>query len=308
MKKEKTAIGIDLGGTNIKGVLMRESGEILDCVSRDTYIKEADRVDVQHWKKEIVGIIQQFQSGNRTIQGIGMAAPGLTNHSNQSIAHMPGRLQGLENLEWNRLLDHPGVRVLNDAHAALIAESRVGIGKGIRNQLMVTLGTGVGGAILVDGKLYQGFLQRAGHLGHMSLNSEGQPGILNIPGSLEEAFGNASVSKRTFGKFATVHSLVDGYKAGDTIAGFFWLGAVNKLALALCSLINIVSPELIILGGGITKAKEALTKPLDHFMTLYEWRPGGISCPVRLSEFNEFSGAVGAALFSLNHEEHVCIE
>ena len=120
-----------------------------------------------------------------------MAAPGLTNHSNQSIAHMPGRLQGLENLEWNRLLDHPGVRVLNDAHAALIAESRVGIGKGIRNQLMVTLGTGVGGAILVDGKLYQGFLQRAGHLGHMSLNSEGQPGILNIPGSLEEAFGNA---------------------------------------------------------------------------------------------------------------------
>ena len=57
MKKEKTAIGIDLGGTNIKGVLMKESGEILDCVSRDTHIKEADRADAQHWKKEIVGII-----------------------------------------------------------------------------------------------------------------------------------------------------------------------------------------------------------------------------------------------------------
>ncbi len=97
--------------------------------------------------------------------------------------------------------------------------------------------------------------------------------------------------------------MVEAYKAGDTLAAYFWLSAVRKLSLALCSLINIVSPELIILGGGIAKAKDALMKPLTEFMQLYEWQPGGEKTPLVLSGFNEFSGALGAALHALTSKQ-----
>jgi glucokinase len=304
MKEENLAIGIDLGGTNIKGVLIDTSGKILHSITADTYLKASNPGNIAPWKEAIAGMVLTLQEQWPGISAVGIAAPGLSDHSNESIAFMPGRLQELENLEWQVLLHQPGTKVLNDAHAALIAESRLGVGKGIKNQLMVTLGTGVGGAILVDGKLYQGFLQRAGHVGHMSLNTEGQPGILDIPGTLEEAFGNASVLKRSCGKFNSVNAMVKAYEAGDTLAAYFWLTSIQKLSLALCSLINIMSPELIILGGGIAQAKDALMDPLTAFMKLYEWKPGGFQTSIKLSQFNEFSGAIGAALYALTYKEY----
>ncbi|MEO6313636.1 MAG: ROK family protein [Chitinophagaceae bacterium] len=299
MSKEISAIGIDLGGTNIKGVLINASGDIMKSLVIDTNSADSDVADGKHWKNEIVGMVEQLKDGVVTVAAIGLSAPGLSNDRNSAIAHMPKRLQGLENFKWQDLFKHPDVRVLNDAHAALMAESSLGAGKGIQNQLMLTLGTGVGGAVMIGGKLYQGFLQRAGHVGHMSLNSEGVPGILDIPGTLEEAFGNASVANRTNGKFNSCRELVEGYNKGDILATYFWLNAVQKLSLALASLINILSPELIILSGGITKAGESLMGPLTAFMERYEWRPGGIQTKICLSAFNEFSGAVGAALYSL---------
>lgn len=304
MTKENLAIGIDLGGTNIKAVLINRSGEVLQSTTSGTYTRNDDLNNISPWKEEITGMIETLKGGNDNVRTIGLAAPGLSDKSNKSIAFMPGRLQELENLQWHLLLKEASVRVLNDAHAALISESRFGAGKGVNNILMVTLGTGVGGAILIDGKLYQGFLQRAGHVGHMSLNNEAQPGILDIPGTLEEAFGNASVLKRSCGKFDSALAMVEAYQAGDTLATFFWLNAVNKLALALCSLINIMSPEMIILGGGIAKSKDALTEPLAAFMNLYEWRPGGKQTIITLSTFNEYSGAIGAALYALNYKEN----
>ena len=220
MTVENLSIGIDLGGTNIKGVLINENGDLIKTVTADTYVNNDSSNIIAPWKEEIVRMIETLQAG-KSICSIGLAAPGLSDDSNKSIAFMPGRLQELENLQWHQLLNQNSVRVLNDAHAALIAESRYGAGKGIKNVLMVTLGTGVGGALLIDGQLYQGFLQRAGHVGHMSLNNEGQPGILDIPGTLEEAFGNASVLKRSCGKFNSALAMVEAYKTGDTLASFF---------------------------------------------------------------------------------------
>ncbi len=294
MEEERIAIGIDLGGTNIKGVLVNETGDVLHSLTAET-------AGSTPWKEEVMKMISALKTISADVKHIGIAAPGLSNSLNSLIAFMPGRLQELQGLDWSLYLQE-NVIVLNDAHAALIAESRLGAGKGIKNLLMVTLGTGVGGALLIDGKLHQGFLQRAGHVGHICLDSEGSPGILDIPGTLEEAFGNVTVFKRSYGKFDSALSLVEAYKAGDTLATYLWLTAVRKLSLALCSLINIVSPELIILGGGIAKAKTALTEPLETFMQLYEWQPGGEKTPIVLSGFNDFSGAIGAALHTLTYK------
>jgi glucokinase len=164
---------------------------------------------------------------------------------------------------------------------------------------MLTLGTGVGGGILINGKIYQGHIQRAGHLGHITVNSHGIQGITNMPGSLEEAIGNASLPGRSMGKFDSTMELVEAHKKGETFATKVWLESVRNLAVGLSSLINAFSPGLIILGGGMAKAGKALFEPLDEFLALYEWRPGGIKTPVKPAALDKYAGAMGAAIYAM---------
>jgi len=227
---------------------------------------------------------------------MGLSAPGLANESQDAIAFMPGRLEGLQDFKWADFLNVHSVMVLNDAHAALLAESTFGSGKGISNIVMLTLGTGVGGGVLIDGSIYKGFHGIAGHFGHTSLNAESRDlGITNMPGSLEDAFGEASVIRRSHGKFKSIKELVDAYYGGDHFATYLWLKSVRELAVGICSICNSFSPELVILGGGITKAEEALFSPLASFMDLYEWRPGGRTTNICRAQFDEYAGAIGAA-------------
>jgi glucokinase len=214
---------------------------------------------------------------------------------------MPGRLDGLENLIWTDYLDEKAVWVLNDAHAALIAEAKFGIGQGIKNIVMLTWGTGVGGGVLINGELYQGNYQMAGHLGHMILDVYNEdPGIVGMPGTLENAIGDATVSKRSFGRIQSTHELVKAYRQGDSFATYIWLNTVRQLALGLCSLCNLLSPELIILGGGVTKAGDALYKPLADFIDVYEWKNTGKKTPIKQAGYGEMAGAAGAAGFAFD--------
>src|SRR5690606_24820967 len=125
------------------------------------------------------------------VDAVGVAAPGLPDPTNSSIRIMPGRLNGLENLIWSDYLGEKEVWVINDAHSALMAEAKFGVGKNLRNLIMLTLGTGVGGGIMINGELYQGKYQMAGHLGHMTLDiNKEDPGITGMPGTLENAMGD----------------------------------------------------------------------------------------------------------------------
>ena len=230
---------------------------------------------------------------------IGICAPGLPDASHKSIQHMPGRLAGLEHLNWEKYLKENTVFVINDANAAMMAEHQFGVGKEKENIILLTLGTGVGGAIVIDGQLHTGWLNRAGHLGHMSQHPFGVAGIVNLPGTMEMALGNATVTERSKGKFQSTDDLVVAYENGDVWATLVWLESIKSLAIGLSSLINILSPEMIILSGGITKAGDSLFKPLRTFMNLFEWRPGSRATPIVKANFTSFAGAVGAAGFAL---------
>lgn len=291
-------IGIDIGGTHVKGVLIRED-RVEHQLSRATLDGEAN------WQKIVAEVYRELKhlAGDQ-LSGIGLSAPGIVDPDNRAIAYMPVRLQGLERFIWSDFLDWD-VHVLNDAHAALWAESRWGVGKGIDNQIMLTLGTGVGGGILIEGRLLQGFLQRAGHLGHISIDAASEiPSITGITGSLEDAIGEASLSRRSLGRFQSTYDLVQAHLAGDTWATYLWLDSVRKLSLAIVSLCNALSPELIVLAGGITKAGPILTDTLRAFMDLYEWRPAGRVTPIVIAQFEDYAGAIGAALFARSRNKH----
>lgn len=297
----RSAIGIDLGCTNIKAVLIDENGVILQQSRKETRER-----DDQYWKSSIKNIIDEFKSsGKKGAVSVGLCAPGLANADNTFIECMPGRLPGLEKFNWSEFTNEP-VYVLNDAHAALTAEATFGAAKGMQHAVLITLGSGVGGGILINGTLYQGMSQMAGHFGHITVDASTHiRDVTNMPGSIEDAIGNITIVHRSHGKYQTTFELIEAYRRGDPFAAWLWLDSVRKLAVSIASSINLISPEAVIIGGGIGQAGDALMKPLQSFLDLYEWRPTGKATPLKPAQFSDMAGAIGAAGFALTKTEIV---
>ena len=171
----------------------------------------------------------------------------------------------------------------------------MGAARGLQNVIMLTLGTGVGGAAMVDGRLLRGHIGRGGHLGHSSLDPDGPPDCAGTPGSLEVAIGNCTIQERSRGRFQSTHDLIAAYLKGDAEAAAIWLKSVKALAAAVCSFINILDPEAVIIGGGIARAGTALFGPLQEFLEPIEWRPIGQRTRIISAQLGEFAGAIGAA-------------
>src|SRR5437867_8410237 len=292
MKHDIYGLGIDLGGSCVKAVAVMPAGEVL---ARHTL--EFDAAKSMDWAEKIRALVRQLQSERgRPAEGIGLSAPGLAAADGRSIACMPERLQGLEGLDWTKFLGaSKTVPVLNDAHAALLGEAWVGAARGFRNVIMLTLGTGVGGGAMVDGRLLRGHIGRGGHLGHTSLDPDGPPDCAGTPGSLEVAMGNCTIAQRSNGRFQTTHDLIAAHLSGDAGATAVWFKSVKALAAAICSFINILDPEAVIIGGGIARAGKALFEPLQQFLDPIEWRPVGQRTRILPAELGEFAGAFGAA-------------
>jgi glucokinase len=333
------AIGIDVGGTFTKLVAMTPSGEVVDRARATTNDTSAARMIA-----DIREQIARLESTIGPAAAIGVACPGLVRRDARAVHWMKGRLNALEGLDWTEALARnaaaPGlgpapaptlgapapatgsapspastaqrapstalarVPVINDGHAALNAETWLGAGRGCRDLVMLTLGTGVGGAILVDGRVLIGSTGRGGHLGHMTVNATGDKDIVNTPGSLEDAIGNCTVARRTGGRFTSTDALIAAHRQGDRAATEVWLASIDALAAALASIVNAVDPSRIILGGGITaSAGDALFGPLRARMNDVEWRPDGTPVEIVAAELGDEAGAIGAAKLALECTE-----
>lgn len=292
-------IGLDIGGTQIKAAAFSEDGKL-----------------IQHWIRQtndrlVPGIPPYAESVRQMLSEIaepeariGLATPGLAAPDGRSIASQPGKMHGIEKLDWTDFLQTKHiVPVLNDAHSALLGEVWQGAAKGCRHAILLTLGTGVGGAILSDGKLLKGAIGRAGHLGHVSINEDDERSIFGMPGSLEAAMGNYTVTKRTGGRFASSLELEKASKAGDAEARKVWLKSIHALARAIASFINILDPEIVIIGGGIAKSGKNLFEPLAVFLDDLEWRPGGQRVRVIPAVLGEWAGTYGAAWNAIHFEK-----
>lgn len=286
-------IGIDLGGTRIKGVAVDANGNVLYRVYTPTNDGEGEV-----WKKAIAITVNELKEKLKADKiVVGISAPGLPNKENTAIGFMPGRLEGLENFIWS---DYLGCKtyVLNDGVAALVAEAKTGAAKESSNVVMITLGTGVGGALLINKQAYQGSFNKAGHIGHMVIDSNDDCDVTGMPGSLEECIGNCSIEKRTKGKFTSTHELLKAYHNGDTLAKDVWLTSVKKLAIGLASASNLISPDTIVVGGGIAEANDDLFIPLNKWFDEFEWQPGGIRPKIVKAVHGDLAGAIGAACFA----------
>jgi len=281
-----------VGGTNTKVVAVDASGAVLHRSRTATLSSSVDAL-----AGALRGAIADVEQRLGPSSALGVATPGLVRPGERTVHWMQGRMAVVQGLDWQRALGRPRpVPIVNDARAALIGEAWVGAARGLTNVILLTIGTGVGGAALVDGHVLAGHLGRAGHLGHVSVDATGPGDIVNTPGSLEDAIGDCTVAARSGGRFTSTASLVAAMQAGDAAARDVWLTSVQRLAAAVASLINVLDPQCVVLGGGIAMhAWDLLIEPLRARLEEYEWRPLGSATPIVAARLGDEAGAVGAA-------------
>jgi glucokinase len=283
------AIGIDIGGTRTKCVAADAAGRVL---LREVY---ATGDAAQDWKRHVPAFAELAVKRLGTPVGVGLACPGIVEPGGKTVFWMIGRMDSVQGFDFGSLVPGLPCALANDAQAALLGERWVGAARGCENVMLLTLGTGVGGAAVVDGRLLRGHLGRAGHLGHISLDPNGAGDICNTPGSLESAIGDATVAERSGGRFADTRALVEAVRRGDRLATEVWDRSVRALAAGVAGLINTLDPEKLIIGGGIALAGEELFGRLERELERMEWRPHGRRVAVVAAELGEDAGALGAA-------------
>jgi glucokinase len=287
------AIGIDVGGTKIAAGVIDREGRIQRRVERRT---PADSRD------EFLELLDEIVDELRVegVEAIGFGLP-------STIDQRTGRVVGSVHVPLNDFdfRDHAAERFSlpvaldNDGNAAAIAEWKIGAGRGASHMIMLTLGTGVGGGLILDGKPYRGWVGAGAEIGHMVLEYGGEPcsGNCTGHGHFEQVSSGRAADRKAvelLGPDATGRELVGAARAGNQEA----LEAVReigrKLGAALGSLVNIFNPELIVIGGGFSQARDVFLEPALETMKVEALPPGRDLVRVVPALLGPDAGLVGA--------------
>lgn len=312
----KNYIGIDVGGTTVKGAAINALGEIL-C---EDAVETPKSGDGEQLYKNVVGLVNDLiikcDGSKADFVGVGVGCPGLIDSTNGEIV-FAGNL-GLSNYPLAKTLSQNlsmPVKITNDANAAALGEAKFGAGKKYSDSILVTLGTGVGGGIVVGGKLFEGGNSAGTEIGHMVIVKDGEPCTCGRRGCLE-AYASAtalirqtkaamlsnsgSAMWKTYTPETVTGKTAFEYAGSDVVAKAVVDDYISNLACGLINLANVFRPQVIMLGGGVANQKERLTKPLQDILDK-ELFAGSAYAPVKVicASLGNKAGVYGAAaLFS----------
>ncbi len=303
------ALGLDIGGTQIKAALVDSSGSIVWSARTNTPLNlEGLRTAL---RTLVAGVPREH-----SIAGAGVACKGIIDTSTTGVECLPGVMSYVEGCLLSDLLcDALGCTVPvyadNDARVALVGECVWGAARGKRDVILLTLGTGIGGAILSDGRILRGHRGIAGHLGHITVDPEGSLCMCGNRGCLESVFSARVIEADGFsaihrGLTTSLRSLQEGrppscidvFQAasdGDPVAVCIVQSGVRKLGGAIAGLLHALDPEVVILGGQVANAGDTLFAPLRQEVA---WRTRSLlrrEVPIICTQVADPSGVVGAA-------------
>lgn len=282
-------LGIDLGGSAIKLGRFNQDGRCLQALTVPTpHPATPDAVLVA-----MVEAIAQIDPEQQAI-AIGVGTPGPTDATGR-IARVAINLQGWHDVplaDWlEAKTDRPTV-LANDANCAGLGEAWLGAGRWYRHLILLTLGTGVGGAIILDGKLFTGHHGSAGELGLITLNPDGPPCNSGNRGSLEQYASVQAIRRRTGLEPDALSVLAT---AGDTKALAFWQDYGRDLGAGLASLVYVLTPEAIVIGGGVSASADLFFPTMQAELEQRVLPSSRAGLQLLRAELGNQAGIVGAA-------------
>jgi glucokinase len=255
---EPEVIGIDLGGTAIKLGRFREDGTCLQSLSVATPQPATPTAVVEAMVEAITSLSSEeahLDPKQKAIAAIGVGTPGPADAAGR-IARVAINLAGWHDIplaDWLEAKTGYPTVLANDANCAGLGEAWLGAGRRFRNLILLTLGTGVGGAIILDGKLFTGHQGAAGELGLITLNPDGPMCNSGNQGSLEQYVSVQAIRRRTGKEPAELGVMA---RDGNKFALEFWENYGRDLGAGLASLIYVLTPEAIVIGGGVSASAE----------------------------------------------------
>ena len=305
-------IGIDLGGTNIAVGLVDENNNIIHSDSIPT-LKE------RHWSeiiKDLAALSLKVlaESGHTLddVKAVGIGCPGSIDKKNGVVVYSNNIVMDHVPMaeEIRKYIDLP-VFLENDANAAALGEYAI-YGEGVSSYVFITLGTGVGGGIILDGKVWSGFNGAGAEIGHQSLVFGGKPCTCGRRGCLEAYASVTALIAQTkeamaenpdsmMVKWAEDHGKVNGRtafecaKAGDPAAIAVRDRYIEYVAEGICSIVNILQPEILSIGGGISREGETLLTPIKEYFAHNDYNKHMAKTDIRIAKLFGDAGIVGAA-------------
>ena len=308
----KKFIGIDIGGMSIKGMIIRGDGTELCRDTIETGCEKGGSAMCDNIVTLINRMIQSIGGYKTDIKGVGIGCPGFID-SKGGYVIFAGNL----NLKYfplqKEVSDRVGlpVRIANDGHAAALGEARFGAGKKFKDSILVTLGTGIGGGIIVDGQLFEGGKSVGTEIGHTVIVADGYPCSCGRKGCFECYASATALMRKTREEMrANKDSLMWENYTPESVSGltaFEYMDRdqsaknvvdwyVKHLAIGVVNLANVFRPEAVMFGGGVSGQKERLTAPVQQLVDK-EIFAGTDFAPVKIvtASLGSKAGAYGAA-------------
>ncbi|MCS7464799.1 ROK family protein [Paenibacillus doosanensis] len=307
------AVGVDVGGTKINAGIVDARGEVL--LTRSIATQAAEREVPERIILAVEAVIAEFGSTAAEamqeavrLKGIGVGTAGQVDWEQGSIRYSSGLIPGYGGTPLKRLLQERfglPVWVDNDVNVLALTERTLGAGRGVSNLLCLALGTGVGGAAVIDGKLVHGTWGGAGEFGHLSVDFDGPPCVCGSRGCLEQYASGTGIAKRMADKLAALgitepaidaRTTVDRWLDGDPAASEVMRETFSALGSAIASLIHTFNPEVIVIGGGVAEAGEALLSEITREVSRRTMPSMLQGVKITPAYRGNWSGMIGAAL------------
>ena len=311
-------LGIDLGGTNIKAGITDEAGTLQCRESIKTRPERRAAEIIRDMAYLAQNVLASAKLAPAEVAAVGIGAPGTPDNANGVLIYANNLpfLNVPMRAEFRKVLDRP-VFIDNDANVAALAEAVAGAAADVPHSVTVTLGTGVGGGVVIDRRIYSGFNQAGSELGHIVIVQGGEPCTCGRKGCLE-AYASATGLVRETVRAAKAHpeSVISGLvggdlsridartafqaaRAGDATGQAVVDRYIELLAEGLANLVNLLMPNVIVIGGGVCNEGEALLRPLQERVdALGYYGPGVAKTQVRLARMGNDAGVVGAAMMA----------
>ncbi|MFH1853732.1 MAG: ROK family protein [Candidatus Omnitrophota bacterium] len=300
---KRVKIGIDLGATRMKIGLVDIRGKVFLRREVDTPSQAGQPAIIDSIVNNLAIIIKESGLRKQDIGGVGIGVPGPVD-SKRGIVHYFPNIKGWDNVPLKSILQKRlGMKVDldNDVNAMTLAEHRFGAGRTAENLICLTLGTGVGGGIIINNEIYRGSTMLAGEIGHIPINEKGPKCNCGGIACLERYIGNRYILKkaqRIFGKNITLEHLSGLAEKGNKKARAIWRDVGRKLAIALTGVVNLLNPDMIVIGGGVSKAGNLILGPLRKELRIRPMKGQALHVKIARAKLGGDAGIIGASLLT----------